>query len=198
MNLPNKITLFRLICVIFIDALILIPWNKFTNLVIIPGLNVDIIFFIAFILFALASFSDFLDGHIARKYDLVTNFGRFMDPIADKLLVNSLFIILTQYGPIKIPVIIPVIMIARDIIVDVMRMLAVEQGKVVAANIFGKIKTVLQMIALIFVLLNDFPFAYLNLDYPICLIICWLAMIASLVSGVIYIIQNKNLIKETK
>lgn len=198
MNLPNKITIFRLICVIIICTIILIPWSSFCTLLVIPGLNVDIIFFIAFILFALASFSDYLDGHIARKYNLVTNFGKFMDPIADKLLINSLFIILTQYGPLKIPVIIPVIMIARDIVVDVIRMLAMEQGKVIAANIFGKIKTVAQMIAIIFVLLNDFPFSYLNLPYPISLLICWFAMAASLLSGIIYVIQNVHILKENK
>lgn len=198
MNLPNKITLFRLICVVIIDTLLLIPWRNFCDVPMISFLKIDLIFFIAFILFALASFSDFLDGHIARKYNLVTNFGKFMDPIADKLLINSLFIILTQVGEIKIPLWIPVVMISRDIIVDVMRMLAMEQNKVVAANIFGKIKTVLQMIAIIFVLLNDFPFSYLSLGYPIALIICILAAVASVVSGVIYIVQNRSVLKETK
>lgn len=198
MNLPNKITIFRLICVIIIDALILIPWNNFTNLINIPFLNVDIIYLIVFVIFVLASFSDYLDGHIARKYNLVTNFGKFMDPIADKLLINSLFILLVINGPIKIPVIIPLIMIMRDTVVDVMRMVAVEQGKVIAANIFGKAKTVAQMIALIFVLLNDFPFSYLKFDYPIALILCYIAMIISLISGIIYIKDNVSILKDTK
>lgn len=198
MNLPNKITTFRLICVFIIDALILIPFASFWDIPIIPGINISLIYLIVLILFVLASFSDFLDGYIARKYNMVTNYGKFMDPIADKLLVNSLFILLTQYGPLHIPAIIPLVMVARDIIVDVMRMLAMEQGKVVAANIFGKMKTVLQMIALIFVLLNDWPFSLLNLSYPITLIICYVAMAVSLISGIIYIISNINLFKEKK
>ena len=197
MNLPNKITVFRLICVIIIDALILLPFETWIPGV-IPFLNVSIVYFVALILFVIASLSDFLDGYIARKYNLVTNFGKFMDPIADKLLVNSLFILLVNHGPINIPVIIPVIMVARDIIVDAMRMIAVEQNKVVAANIFGKIKTVLQMVALIFVLLNDWPFALLNLDFSVSIIICYLAMIASILSGVIYIVQNFDIVKDAK
>ncbi len=198
MNLPNKITICRLIAVIIIDILLLIPWHKFFSIPSIPVLNIDVIFLIVLLLFLLASISDYLDGHIARKYNLVTNFGKFMDPIADKLLINSVFIILTQVGPIKVPVVIPVIMISRDIIVDVLRMLAMEQKQVLAANIFGKVKTVLQMVAIIFVLLNDFPFSLLNLKYPIALIICYLAMISSIISGIIYIIQNRKILKETK
>ena len=196
MNLPNKITMFRFVCVIFIVALVLIPneWIPIT----IPLINVSLTIFIAFILFVLASISDFLDGHIARKYNLVTNFGKFMDPIADKLLVNSLFILLVNHGPIHIPAIIPVVMVARDIVVDVMRLLAVEQGKVVAANIFGKIKTVAQMIALIFILLNNFPFSLLPFNFPFALILCYVAMGASLLSGIIYVVQNINLIKDAK
>ena len=198
MNLPNKITTFRLICVFIIDALILIPFETFCDVPIIPSLNISLIYLIVLILFILASFSDFLDGYIARKYNMVTNYGKFMDPIADKLLVNSLFILLTQYGPLKIPAIIPLVMVARDIIVDVMRMLAMEQGKVVAANIFGKMKTVTQMVALIFVLLNDWPFSLLNLNFSISIIICYIAMAISLLSGIIYIINNINLFKEKK
>lgn len=198
MNLPNKITTFRLISVLVIIALILIPFESFCDVPMIPGLNTSLIYLIVLILFCIASFSDFLDGYIARKYNMVTNFGKFMDPIADKLLVNSLFILLTQYGPLKIPAVIPLVMVSRDIVVDVMRMLAMEQGKVVAANIFGKIKTVAQMVALIFVLLNDWPFSLLNLSFPIALVICYIAMGASLLSGIIYVITNAKLLKETK
>ncbi len=197
MNLPNKITLFRFICVLIIDALILIP---FQNVPMISGLNISVVYLIVFVLFVAASFSDYLDGHIARKYNMVTNFGKFMDPIADKLLVNSLFILLVSYGPIKIPVIIPLIMVSRDIIVDVMRMVAMEQGKVVAANIFGKIKTVSQMIALIFVLLNGWPLSLISSDvgYYFVMALCYFAMATSLISGIIYVVQNFSIIKEAK
>lgn len=196
MNLPNKITMFRFVCVIFIVALLFVPYEWIP--VMIPVLNISLTVLIAFILFVLASISDFLDGYIARKYNLVTNFGKFMDPIADKLLVNSLFILLVNHGPLNIPVIIPIVMVARDIVVDVMRLLAVEQGKVVAANVFGKIKTITQMVALIFVLLNNFPFSLLPFNFPFALILCYVAMVASLLSGVIYVVQNINLLKDAK
>ena len=104
MNLPNKITMFRFVCVIFIVALLFVPYEWIP--VMIPVLNISLTVLIAFVLFVLASISDFLDGYIARKYNLVTNFGKFMDPIADKLLVNSLFILLVNHGPLNIPVII--------------------------------------------------------------------------------------------
>ena len=140
MNLPNKITTFRMACVIFIIFMLLFPWAK-------CGINMPILFndisleyFISFIIFVVASISDFLDGYIARKYNLVTTYGKFMDPIADKLLVNSTIIILAS----RIPqlVIVAVVMIARDIVVDAVRLIAVTKNKVVAANIWGKLKTV--------------------------------------------------------
>lgn len=198
MNLPNKITTFRMICVIFIITLLLLPSDWF---IVIPFINVSLNFLIAWVLFIVASISDAVDGHIARKYNLVTDYGKFMDPIADKMLVNSTLIVLMMYGPLNIPALCVVIMIARDIIVDAIRMNAVRKNIVVAANIFGKLKTVLQMVALIFVLINDFGLSdLLNLpEYlKIGQILIYLATAASLFSGVIYCIQNKSVFSEMK
>ena len=194
MNLPNKITTFRMICVIFVAALLLIPTEGMLLV-----LNVPLTRFIAWILFIVASLSDFLDGYIARKYKLETDYGKFMDPIADKLLVNTVLIILSSMGEI-LPIC-AIIMIARDTIVDAVRMNAVRKNIVVAANIFGKIKTVLQMVALIFILIDDlYLSSLLGLTGYLTIgnIILYLATAASLLSGVIYLIQNKDVFSEMK
>ena len=196
MNLPNKITTFRMICVVFIAILLLIPTD---GVLVVPFFELPITSIIAWVLFIVASISDFVDGYIARKYNLVTDYGKFMDPIADKLLVNTVLIILSVYG--VIPVICTIIMIARDTIVDAVRMNAVRKNIVVAANIFGKLKTVLQMVALIFLLINDFGLStLLNLPEGLYIgqILLYLATIASFASGVIYLIQNKDVFSEMK
>ncbi len=198
MNLPNKITTFRMILVIFISTFLLLPSDLF---ILIPGINVSLNFFIGLILFAIASLSDMIDGKIARKYNMVTDYGKFMDPIADKLLVNSTLLILICNGPIRIPVVCVLLMICRDIIVDAIRLNAVRKNIVVAANIFGKIKTVLQMVSLIFILINDF-----NLDSIIGLpnylyigqLMIYLATCASVISGIIYLVQNRQVFMENK
>ena len=142
-----------------------------------------------------------IDGKIARKYNMVTDYGKFMDPIADKLLVNSTLLILICNGPIRIPVICVLLMICRDIIVDAIRLNAVRKNIVVAANIFGKIKTVLQMVSLIFILINDFNldslFGLPNYLY-IGQIMIYLATCASVVSGIIYLVQNRQVFMENK
>lgn len=197
MNLPNKITTFRMICVIFVVAFLLLP----INWTVIPYLNIGVNYLIAWIIFLVASISDMVDGKIARKYNLITDYGKLMDPIADKMLVNSVLIILSVVGPIRIPVICTVIMVARDIVVDAIRMNAVKKNKVIAANIFGKLKTVFQMIALIFVMINDFGLSDL-LTLPNYLkigqILIYLATAMSFISGVIYVYQNRDLFREMK
>lgn len=197
MNLPNKITTFRMICVIFVVAFLLLP----INWTVIPCLNIGVNYLIAWIIFLVASISDMVDGKIARKYNLITDYGKLMDPIADKMLVNSALIILSVVGPIRIPVICTVIMVARDIVVDAIRMNAVKKNKVIAANIFGKLKTVFQMVALIFVMINDFGLSDL-LTLPNYLkigqILIYLATAMSFISGVIYVYQNRDLFREMK
>ncbi len=201
MNLPNKITTFRMVCVVIIVFLLCFPWAA-------CGVNMPMMFngltleyLISFVLFIVASFSDFLDGYIARKYNLVTTYGKFMDPIADKLLVDSLFIILCRDYPTL--VIVAVIMIARDLVVDAVKLIAAGKNKIVAANMWGKAKTVAQMVALSFVLFGDWPFSYF--DSPIALhgfsvsiILCYLAGVLSLMSMIVYIYQNRDVFKDDK
>ena len=205
MNLPNKITTFRMVLVVVLILLLSICGAiGFTG----PYLwgdadtGVSLIQFIALIIFVIASLSDFFDGYIARKYKLVTTYGKFMDPIADKLLVNSLLIIYALpfsadgfgfLGKTGVPLICVVLMIARDIIVDAIRMISVEKNVVIAASWFGKIKTVLQMVAIILVLLNNWPFVYLNWTVNVTNIIVGLATIVSVASGIDYLVKSKSL-----
>lgn len=198
MNLPNKITTLRMILVVFVATFLLLPSEWFMT---IPYIDVSLNFFIAWILFIIASLSDMLDGKIARKYNMVTDYGKFMDPIADKLLVNTTLIILTSYGPIRVNVICVIIMIARDIVVDAVRLNAMRKNVVVAANIFGKLKTVFQMVAIILIMVNDFnldSLLHLNDNYYLGQLFMYVATLTSLISGIIYVIQNRNVFSEMK
>lgn len=205
MNLPNKITVFRMVMVLVIVALLLFPYQALS--ISVPSIfaDVNLIYFIAMILFVVASASDFLDGYIARKYHLVTNFGKFMDPIADKLLVNGLLIILMvpsvtasyEQFQMAMPTIAVFLMIGRDLIVDALRLLAIEQKRVLAANKWGKAKTVLQMIAIPTVMLNNWPFSLLG-SVNVALILVYLATAVSLISGIIYIVQNRDVLGGNK
>lgn len=145
------------------------------------------------ILFAIASFTDYLDGHIARKHNLITSFGKFIDPIADKLLVNTMFILFAVDG--VVPAVFVLIMIWRDMIVDGLRMNASAKGKVVAAGMMGKAKTVLQMFAIIFLLLNNLPFAFISL--PVADILFYAAVAVSVASGAEYFLKLKDIVMET-
>lgn len=148
---------------------------------------------LAFAIFALASITDFFDGMLARKNNWITSFGKFADPIADKMLVNTVFILMVYFHQAN--VIAVLLMIARDLIVDGLRMSAATSGEVVSAGIFGKLKTVLQMFALIFLLLKNWPFVYMNI--PMDQILLWAATAASLYSGWIYFKQLKKYVLET-
>ena len=170
MNLPNKITTFRMVMVIALVIIMLFPYQAVgANIPMVFG-EVNAIYFTALILFVVAALSDAFDGYFARKLNLVTNLGKFLDPIADKLLVNSLLIILLvpqvilgeDTTQMQIPILAVVLMIGRDLIVDALRLVAANQNKVLAANIGGKIKTVLQMVAIPAVLLNNWPFSYIT------------------------------------
>lgn len=195
MNLPNKITFLRMICVLIIILLALFPYSlvgiemmKFT----IANVEFDIIRVIILILFLFASFTDFLDGYLARKNNLVTTFGKFMDPIADKLLINTLFIWLTALG--EIPVLVCMIMIGRDLVVDAIRMIMVEKQVVIAASNLGKLKTIVQIIAITMVLLQNVPFNLMNV--PLSMILCWIAAAISLLSGIDYFWKNRTTLLE--
>ena len=166
------------------------------------------------VVFLIASLTDWLDGYLARKNNQVTALGKFLDPIADKLLVNSMVIFLTApsvFAPYadgqiaSISVWCAIILVGRDIIVDALRFIAAQRNIVIAANIFGKAKTVLQMVAIVVVLLNGWPFTYLdalNNSFPIGKLVAdifvYLATFVSVLSGIIYVWQNRQVFKGDK
>lgn len=197
MNLPNKLTVFRIILVPIMIFVWLFPYEQFNFMfyefnfgpVSLSSLNIVVL-----VIFALASITDMLDGMIARKYNMITTFGKFADPIADKLLVNTTLIIMASKH--LIPVLPVVIMLGRDIIVDGCRMIASKNGVVVAAGYLGKLKTVSQMIAIILVLLNNLPFELYGI--PMASIVLWFATLTSVMGGYSYFIQLKDYIFESK
>ena len=170
MNLPNKLSILRVLCIPLIVIVMLIPDRDWQ--------------WAALGLFVLASFTDFLDGHIARKYQLITDFGKFIDPVADKLLVLSTMIMLIHRE--LMPAWAVVIVLARELSVDGLRLIAVTKGKVIAAGPLGKIKTTLQMLMIIWTLsLQQHVFSHWT---GITLFILAIGM--TLVSGVDYFIRN--------
>ena len=196
MNLPNILTCIRVLLVPVIVLVFYFPYAYFNielTTIMLGSVQISILNIIAVIIFAIASFTDFLDGYIARSKNLVTTFGKFLDPIADKLLVNTLFVVLAARG--IVPTIPVIVMIWRDTLVDGLRLVAMEKGKVVSAGFLGKTKTVLQMFALIFILLNNFPFEMYGL--PISDFLLWAAMIASVLSGIYYFVQLKDYVLES-
>lgn len=177
MNLPNKLTLLRILMIpFFVVFMLLIPFYGTAK-------------YIALILFAVASFTDFLDGHIARKYNLVTNFGKFMDPLADKLLVSSAMICLVELQ--ILPAWIVIIIISREFIISGFRLIAVDNGVVIAASYWGKFKTVTQMAMIILLILN-FTMGWYQI---LALIITYLALLLTIVSLVDYIVKNWKVLK---
>lgn len=197
MNTPNKLTVFRmcLVPVIVIVSLINIPQSF---------LGIPVTYWIMELLFVIGAITDKLDGYLARKNNQVTNFGKFLDPIADKVLVISALIILV--GEQKLPTWIPIIIILREFAVSGYRLIAVQQnGKVVAANIWGKLKTVTQMIAIIMAFIDVNPFGAIfteqldtfhfiwNLLVTISMILC---TIATIFSGYEYLKEGKDIFKD--
>jgi CDP-diacylglycerol--glycerol-3-phosphate 3-phosphatidyltransferase len=146
---------------------------------------------IALILFCIASFTDFLDGHLARSMNLITNFGKFMDPLADKLLVTSALLGFVELGSLSSWVV--MIIIAREFIVSIFRAIAASEGIVIAASWWGKSKTISQMIMIIIMLLNNYPFELIGL--PMDQIFVWIATALTIISGADYIIKNKQVLK---
>lgn len=191
MNIPNRLTIIRILLVPVVVAVYLCMDPTIGVIDEASGLALRDV--IAFVIFAVASITDFFDGMLARKNNWITFFGKFADPIADKMLVNTVLILMVYFHQAN--VIAVLLMIARDLIVDGLRMSAANSGEVVSAGIFGKLKTVLQMFALVFLLLKDWPFVYMG----ICMdqILLWAATVASLYSGWIYFNQLKKYVLET-
>ena len=196
MNLPNKLTIIRIIMVPLLLLVWLFPYTAFgielpafkVGFVSLPLLNIIIL-----VIFALASFTDYLDGNLARKHNLVTTFGKFVDPIADKLLVNCMLVLMAYDR--MIPVLPVILMVARDTVVDGCRMLAGGKGIVIAAGFLGKLKTVLQMVTIVLVLLNNLPFELFA--FPMSELLIWFTALISLVGGYSYFMQVKDLVFES-
>ena len=196
MNLPNKLTVIRVLLVPLLILVYMFPYDTTgINVPVYHILDTDIslVNIIILVIFIVASITDYFDGRIARSKKLITTFGKFADPIADKLLVNTIFLLLASDG--KINIIIPIIMISRDTIVDAIKMSAASKQVVVAASKLGKLKTVSQMIALCFLLVNNFPFSVLGID--LATILAWIATVISVISGIDYFIKNRKMLMET-
>lgn len=189
MNLPNKLTVFRIAMIPIFILVLVLPLQL--GVLHVTGVDLLITHLIAAIIFAVASITDWLDGKIARSRGLVTNFGKFADPLADKMLVMTAFIMLVSEG--KAPGWLVSIIICRELAVTGLRLLLVEDGEVMAAALPGKIKTFTQMLAIIFLLLNNVPFAALNI--PMDTILLYLCLIFTIYSGVDYFAKNKSIFK---
>lgn len=178
MNLPNKLTVLRVMMIPFFVVFMLTPLTG-------PADK-----WIALAIFVVASLTDLLDGHIARKHNLVTNFGKFMDPLADKLLVCSALICLVELA--RIPSWVVIIIIAREFIISGFRLIASDNGIVIAASYWGKFKTTFQMIMICLMIADLEPLKLLT-D-----IVMWAALVLTVVSLVDYLMKNKQIMKDTK
>lgn len=197
MNTPNKLTITRIILSLVLIIILLFPFDQIN--VAFPSFYVgnvllNLKYVIAGIIFIIASLTDFLDGHIARKYGLITNTGKMLDAIADKVLVNSVLIILASLRFIN--PIIPVVIVLRDTVVNAIKMEAASRGRVVAAIKSGKLKTASLMIGITLIFFNNLPFELINLRIADFLL--YFATIMSIVSMIEYFNLNKELIFEKK
>ncbi|NCA96889.1 MAG: CDP-diacylglycerol--glycerol-3-phosphate 3-phosphatidyltransferase [Bacteroidia bacterium] len=205
MNLPTKITVSRIVIVVGMLIALFVLSLLDINVPTLGNSGINLVYLLTAIIFIIASATDWLDGYLARKNNQITDLGKFLDPIADKLLIDGLFIFLVlspRYAPdnLSFSVWCAIILIARDLIVDALRLIAVTKNTVIAANIFGKAKTVLQMVAIVAILLNDWPFSYFDGGFPnglkIAEILVYLATAVSLLSGIIYVVQNRQVLRE--
>ena len=190
MNLPNKLTIFRMILILPFVLLLLGQYYEWGWFMAMFGGILESVDYIALAIFIIASLTDLVDGKIARKYNLVTNFGKFMDPLADKLLVCAAMIALVELG--RIPSWVVIIIISREFIISGFRLIASDNGVVIAASYWGKFKTTFQMV-MVCLMIANIPQLQLLTD-----IIMWVALILTVVSLVDYLIKNKDVMKDTK
>lgn len=174
MNLANKITIFR---VLLVPVFMIVLYSDFPYST-----------YYAAAIFIFASLTDTLDGYIARSRDMITNFGKFVDPLADKILVSAALISLVELG--RIPGWVVVLIIAREFTITGFRILAASEGITIAASSLGKIKTITQLIAIILLLINNFPFNFINI--PMDIIFLYISLFFTILSGIDYIYKNKS------
>ncbi len=208
-NLPTKITISRIVlAVLLLLAIFIIYYLDYFKVFEVSSLNIDmiggkvsinLINIIILVVFLIASLTDFVDGYLARKNNMVTDLGKFLDPLADKMLINGIMVFLalnftSLSDHLTFPFFLVILMIIRDLIVDSLRFVAASKGRVIAANIFGKAKTVSEMVAITVVLLNGLPFSFFDNSWPQLLhisdFICYISCFLSLLSGVIYLKDN--------
>lgn len=192
MNIPNRITLSRIVLIPVFILILTLPtdWGSW----VIGTTSLPVAHFIAGLIFIIASGTDWLDGYYARKHNLVTNLGKFLDPMADKLLVLAAYVLLIELN--IVPAWIIIVILSREFAVTGLRLVAAGEGIVLAASSMGKWKTVFQLLSIIFLLLHDFPFSYLG--WPVGTILLYLAFIMTVLSGVDYFIKNWHVMRESK
>lgn len=192
MNLPNKLTLLRVLLIPFFMVVLLYPsnWGQITLL----GSTIPYHYLLGAIIFAVASFTDWLDGYIARKQGLVTNFGAFADPVADKMLTMTAFIVLVELN--LAPAWVVSLIVMRELAVTGLRLIVVETGgKVISAAMPGKIKTTTQMLAILFLLIDDFPLAWTT--WPVGTIVLYIALFFTIYSGMDYFWNARHIFKDS-
>ncbi|MDE6700203.1 MAG: CDP-diacylglycerol--glycerol-3-phosphate 3-phosphatidyltransferase [Acetatifactor sp.] len=198
MNLPNKLTIFRVILIVpFVLVLLSSIQGWGLHEMLFGGVSAYAEY-TALGIFIVASLTDLLDGKIARKYNLVTNFGKFMDPLADKLLVCAAMIVLVEMG--RIPSWVVVVIISREFIISGFRLIASDNGVVIAASYWGKFKTTFQMVMICMMLVKDAPFLSLaaHQEYFALAtdIVMWIALALTVISLVDYLVKNRNVMKD--
>ncbi len=190
MNLPNQITMARIFLIPVFMFFLLTKWIGFLK---IGNFVITYNEIIAALIFIIAASTDSLDGYIARKKKMITNLGKLLDPLADKLLVSAALIALVELGRVDSWIVI--VIISREFAVSGLRMIAAAEGLVLAAGPWGKLKTILQIIAVVALMINNFPFAYFGI--PFDQIAIWAAVIITIFSGVDYFVKNQHVIGQS-
>lgn len=192
MNIPNRITLSRILLIPIFIVIMSVPfnWGEWD----IGNSSLPISHFVGALLFIIASATDWIDGHYARKHNLVTNLGKFLDPLADKLLVSAALILLVEMG--LAPAWVVIIIISREFAVTGLRLVAAGEGIVLAAGSMGKLKTATQMIAIAVLLLHNFPFSFIG--FPFGTVMLYIALFFTVLSGYDYFVKNWHVMRDSK
>ncbi len=197
-NLPNQLTIFRVILIVPFVVILLASYHWWDWVVSLFAYNSAVAEYVALAIFVVASLTDLLDGKIARKYNLVSNFGKFMDPLADKLLVCAAMIGLVEME--RIPAWVVIIIISREFIISGFRTIAADNGVVIAASYWGKFKTTFQMVMICMMIVKDAPFlanpSHVAIFATVTDVVMWIALALTIISLVDYLIKNKDVMKE--